>query len=321
MEEFDIGDFELDEEIEIEDFELDVIKIEPIYEELIITPALEVQTKEGSFNKVTVNAIETEEITIIPSKEEQTKEGIYNKVIVNGDDELIPDNIKKGVNIFGVNGNLEIVLTKEEYNHCIALAKEILNETEYQQIEYIESTGTQYIDMGLKLTQNHKLEMTISNFDTNGNRKTFGSRTSATSDNFSVVSGPVGGTMSIVADFHDYKNNRLAYIITEDERLNISINNKLLKINDLEKEVTTYSDFTTPDNAYLFNCSGIYPAGYTLAAMRLYTCKIYENDILVRDFIPVYRKEDGEIGLLDTIQNKFYTNIGTDRFISGEEVI
>lgn len=187
----------------------------------------------------------------------------------------------------------------------------------FRKVNYIESTGTQYIDTGIKLNQNSKLEMLISHFDTNGNRRTFGSRTSATSDNFSVVSGPVGGTMSIVTDFHNYKNNRLAYVIDGEEYLNISIDNKKLKINDVEQNVTIYSDFTTPENAYLFNCSGNYPTGYTNAKMRLYSCKIYENDKIVRNFIPCYRKADEEIGLFDTVTKVFFVNLGAGKFLKG----
>lgn len=190
---------------------------------------------------------------------------------------------------------------------------------EYQEVEYIESTGTQYIDTGLLLTQNHSLEMLISHFDTTGNSRTFGSRSSATSNNFSVVSGPVGGVMSIVTDFYNYSKNRLSYVIDGDELLNISISNKKLKINNSEKEVSTYEEFTTPSNAYLFNCSGSYPAGYVNAKMRLYSCKIYENDILVRNFIPCYRKSDKKIGLYDLANNVFYSNIGTGEFIKGND--
>jgi hypothetical protein len=269
--------------------------------------------------------IRLQEKSVIPITEHQNivaDEGYtgLSEVTVEGDSELLPENIKEGTNIFGVEGTLEIVLTKEEYVNCLEIADNILGEYDYIELEYIESTGGQYIDTGLKLAQNHKLEMTISHFDTNGNRRTFGSRASATSNNFSVVSGPVGGTMSNVADFHNYQNNRLAYVIDGDEKIDISISNKLLKINDMEKEVTTYDNFTTPDNAYLFNCSGSYPAGYESAAMRLYMCKIYENDILVRNFIPVQRKKDGEICMYDTVEKKYYLNLGTDKFIAGEGV-
>lgn len=188
---------------------------------------------------------------------------------------------------------------------------------EYQQVEYIESTGIQYVNTGLKLTQNHKLEMSISYTDTENNKLIFGSRTSATENNFGIVSG---SSRSIVIDFDNYKNNRLNYTINEDERLDISINNKLLKINDFEKEVTTYSNFTTPNNAYLFNCSGTYPTNYNLASMRLYSCKIYDGDNLIREFIPCYHKEYNEIGLYDLVNNIFYTNIGTGEFIKGQDV-
>lgn len=50
--------------------------------------------------------------------------------------------------------------------------------------------------------------------------------------------------------------------------------------------------------------------------MKLYSAKIYDNGVLVRDYIPCYRKSDMEPGLYDTVNNKFYYS-GASSFISG----
>ena len=214
----------------------------------------------------------------------------------------------------------ENVLVKKIIKANQIVFKETLLPAEYQQVEYIEGTGSQYFDTGTKLTQNHKLEMIISHFDTSGNRKVFGSRASATASNFSVLSGPVSGIMSIVTDFFNYQNNRLAYVIDGDENMNIIISNTILKINDSEKEVTNYNEFTTPETAYLFNCNGSYPSGYKPACMRLYMFKLYENENLICNYIPCYKKSDGEVGLYDLINKVFLTNIGTGEFIKGKNI-
>lgn len=57
--------------------------------------------------------IETEEININPSTEEQVKEGLFNKVTVPGDEDLVAENIKKGKNIFGVEGGFDAVDTRD----------------------------------------------------------------------------------------------------------------------------------------------------------------------------------------------------------------
>ena len=44
---------------------------------------------------------------------------------------------------------------------------------------------------------------------------------------------------------------------------------------------------------------------------KMYYCKIYDNDVLVRDFIPAVRDSDGKAGLYDLVTNQFYTNVGT----------
>lgn len=44
------------------------------------------------------------------------------------------------------------------------------------------------------------------------------------------------------------------------------------------------------------------------SSAKLYSCKIWDNNVLVRDFIPCYRKSDSVIGLYDLVNNQFYTN-------------
>lgn len=76
-------------------------------EELNATSSTENQVFEGLFGKVNIAKIETEETTITPSVETQIKQGLFNKVTVTGDEDLKAENIKAGVNIFGVNGIFE----------------------------------------------------------------------------------------------------------------------------------------------------------------------------------------------------------------------
>ena len=108
MEELEIIlEVENDNELEINILEEEIKEVFPELEDLEVIPTVEEQNFKSDkygYNNVTVKAIETEEITIQPGTEEQVKEGIFNKVTVLGDEDLKPENIKKGTNIFGVEG-------------------------------------------------------------------------------------------------------------------------------------------------------------------------------------------------------------------------
>lgn len=62
-----------------------------------------------------------EEITITPGAIEQIKTGLFNKITVVGDNNLVPENIKEGTEIFGVIGNAkttDIKITDAGYLFC-----------------------------------------------------------------------------------------------------------------------------------------------------------------------------------------------------------
>ena len=60
--------------------------------------------------------------------------------------------------------------------------------------------------------------------------------------------------------------------------------------------------------------------GYLPSKMKLYSCKIYDNDVLVRSFVPCYRKLDYVAGLYDLVNGFFYENRGGGAFSFDNEV-
>ena len=52
---------------------------------------------------------------------------------------------------------------------------------------------------------------------------------------------------------------------------------------------------------------------------KLYSCKMYNNSTIVRDFIPAKRISDGKCGLWDKVNFKFYTDENGGNFTAGTE--
>ena len=54
--------------------------------------------------------------------------------------------------------------------------------------------------------------------------------------------------------------------------------------------------------------------------MKVYRLKLYENNTLVREYVPCYRISDNEIGLYELVNNVFYPNNGTGTFNKGNDI-
>ena len=192
---------------------------------------------------------------------------------------------------------------------------------EYRQVEYIESSGTQYIDTGFAPNQNTR---TVIDFmpTSAGSLFIFGSRLGYNNNAYDLY--------TFANKFRDdyantnYGNNTSENFPKVENKRYLFDKNKNHSI--MYEENVQFYDHTFNGqtinlsfNMFLFgvNSNGSI-ASSNMAKMKLYSCKIYDNDILVRDFVPCYRINDVKVGLYDTINDVFYTNQGTGVFTYGE---
>ena len=189
---------------------------------------------------------------------------------------------------------------------------------EYQEVEYIESTGNQWIDAGVSGTSIYGIEMNIIPMQQLTNNQ---------SNTMCQLGGPTNnGTIGQHYDYkwylrwqgNDYQNSSTWGYYNKTSINKIVVKDGKFYVNDS----LIYSGYTgsfsnSNSNIYIFNCSDLkFPA-----ITRLYSLKLYNNNnTLLRDFIPCYRKSDGVIGLYDKVEGKFYTNQGTGTFLKGNNV-
>lgn len=103
-----------------------------------------------------------------------------------------------------------------------------------------------------------------------------------------------------------------------DERFSMTITTARVSWISESGETNSIDDIpvmtTNPANqdfvlfAYMNNGSPYYDEQF---GMRVYECKIYEDDVLMHDFVPVIRKSDSAAGFFDTVNQEFKDIIGT----------
>ena len=184
----------------------------------------------------------------------------------------------------------------------------------YTELEYIQSSGTQYIDTGFKPNQDTKISISMAFFGSAG-ENLLGSRNSSSdaTNRFGIItfssSSKIGSFFGSTA--------------TQSISLDSSIHNYTLSKAGLSVDGVSYG------GAYTSSFSCTYPItlfawnngsnGIVKNSSKIIDCKIFSGEVLVRNFIPC-KNSSGVIGLYDVIENQFYQNAGTGTFIAGPEI-
>lgn len=202
--------------------------------------------------------------------------------------------------------------------------------SEYQEVEYIQSSGNQYINTRYKHKTNSRYELTFALVSFNATYNTiFGGRQNwDTTDAFDL---------GVKNDYDTYVNFGTVnparfYTITLGKQVDVVMDINSITIDNV---IRPYIGSVNPDDrpipeSSIHTTDGVFSI-YLFALnnsnsmiepsrIKLYSFRIYENDVLVREYVPCYRKQDEVIGLYDTVTKTFFTNAGSGTFIKGADV-
>ena len=190
----------------------------------------------------------------------------------------------------------------------------------YCEVEYIESTGTQYIDTGIIGNSDTKAELAliISTLAT-GNVGVFGSRGNSANSNLLAIGY---GTSQLASDFNNSSYSRyrasVSYELDTKYICYTSKEERFIKDENgivLAENTALCNDIISTSNLLLFAETGI---NYKHIG-KIFYAKIWDDNILVRDFIPVLDKDKVPC-MYDKVTKQFFYNQGSGEFLYGREI-
>ena len=177
---------------------------------------------------------------------------------------------------------------------------------EYKEIEYLESTGTQYINTNKINTRSTDLNLEFLLTDSiNEDRKIIGQGAKfglAIQSGYWRVIGEnwVKTSYTVDTNRHAFRTNSNKYYVD------------ITEIYQQNKNPGSYPMLIF----HVSSVNSIAPDGNGVK-MKLYSCKIYESNVLICDFIPV---RVGQVGYLyDKVSDTFFGNSGSGSFILGPD--
>lgn len=184
----------------------------------------------------------------------------------------------------------------------------------YTPLEYIESTGSQYVDTGFKPNQDTRVVMDVEPTTSQDTKTIFGARIAWKQADYTFW----------------YVNDTQFQTDYGDNVQTVDVDNLFQRITiDKNKNVTTVGSYKVTNTAnafqsefpmYLFAMNQNGAVDSRMITAKLYSCQIYDNGTLVLDYIPVQRV-DGTAGLLDQVNFVFYPDAAGVGFVAGPVAI
>lgn len=186
------------------------------------------------------------------------------------------------------------------------------------EVEYLESTGTQYIDTGFTPNQDSRIQLDVLIPSLSTGACTFGgSANGAWRPGFTVYGGNTTYQMASVYNNSDVTASS-SYKFQSNNRYILDLNKNKYTVYKNSVEFYSYShptgDFQLTKSIELFRLNIATPR---YGKFRLYSAIISDDGVLARDLIPV---RVGRVGYMyDTISHKLFGNAGTGSFIVGND--
>ena len=219
-------------------------------------------------------------------------------------------NTEKIENINGIEpiNNIEDIINITEYDSYYIANSPVVNETingKYEFLNSVKIDGHKYINTDVIPNDNTKVEMLaeVTNFG-----GIFGSRSSYLApDAYTLFGAFYYNKLNYYVYWADKGDNKTIDISIPEGPKKIIFENQTYKVNDT---VLITLNSTKSLNAkypiYLFTVNNGNTPDDRIIAGTFYSCKIYDGDNLIRNFVPAKKKEKGEILIYDKVEKKEY---------------
>ena len=177
--------------------------------------------------------------------------------------------------------------------------------SEYRKVEYLESTGTQYIDTGAYFVKNDICTIDFAPLESAVDKAVFG----------------VYGSSTNIAEL-GFLSDRFRFDVTTTlgDIYEVGTRYKVVK----DGATWSVDDWTSalqfinndvPQHSLLLFGRWYNEEATKLSANRIFGYEHERSGNKIRNFIPCIRKADGKPGMYDIVTKTFYTNAGTGEFI------
>ena len=181
-------------------------------------------------------------------------------------------------------------------------------------VEYIQSSGTQYIDTGYIASNTSGFKVDIMPLQAT-DKYFIGSRPRLTSDDRFLAGSITGPQVYIGWNTNTFANWTLNNVHTVQNNF-MNSRTKVLDGTTIAQITSNLSSQGTR-TVYLFSANDANAT--SLDTCRIYGTQISEGSSLVRDYIPV--KDENNVGyMFDKVTHSLYANAGTGAFVVGSEL-
>ena len=179
----------------------------------------------------------------------------------------------------------------------------------YTQLEYIQSSGTQWIKTGVIPTINTRYYAEFEIVSIDGSKGIIG-----VVDNNCCIwydKTSLYGAFTIGYDVYASES------VSNGKKYVCELKNGSFVVNGVTYSIPSVSSWDNQKEAFIFDLN--YNGSYGKSSIKAYRCIIYDGAVKIRDYVPA-KNSSGTIGLFDIVNDVFYTNSGTGAFTAGAEI-
>lgn len=219
--------------------------------------------------------------------------------------------------------------TKSKIDDALWWSDKLINHKKlYTELEYIQSTGTQWIDTGVIGASNIKIVLVGTMISSASTWNTIFGAKSSSGLRYQVALNNEKAPYFYFNNMSSNKSGTLGSAIWGRKfTLTFGMNDGLVIAFDagttfsLSIDSAYKNTFTTGTNIPLLCRNGGDWSHDQPSRMKIYSCKLYDitTNTLLRDFIPV-RTVNGVICLYDKVSDAYCYNGGTGNFTAGPEI-